>query len=88
MVKKNPESPDENDEKVSPVGPINMAPGETVSFEAPSGEAAHIVVNVMGGSGDSSRPRSPLSCIWSIFQGCGCLVLVLLAIGFLGALFN
>lgn len=88
MVKKNPESTGDGNDESTPVDPINLAPGESVSFEAPDGGTQHIVVNVVGGSGDSNRPQSPLGCIWSIFQGCGCLVLVVLAIGFFGSLFN
>jgi len=88
MAPKNPETSPENDEPTVPTDPISVSPGESVSIEVPPGSAQHITVNVVGGGGEGNRQSSLLGCVWSVFQGCGCLVLIFVALAFIGSLFR
>jgi hypothetical protein len=88
MAKKTSDSPDENNQTGAQSGDFTLAPGESISFEVPRGSDQNITVNVVGGAGNNGTPRTLFGCVWSVFQGCGCLVLLVIAIGFIGSLFR
>ncbi|MFZ4505276.1 MAG: hypothetical protein ACOYNK_02830 [Microbacteriaceae bacterium] len=85
-------TPPEKPRKNLPDAPndeVILSAGESVSFEVPeNSRPQHITVNIAGGAGNSDRPRSPLGCVWSVFQGCGCLVVVFVVIALVGSLFR
>jgi hypothetical protein len=87
MAKKTSDAPEENPENSGNSGEFTMSPGESISFEVPRGTDQNITVNVVGGVGSGGTPRTLFGCVWSVFQGCGCIVLLLIAIGFIGSLF-
>ena len=88
MAKKTSETPEENPENSGNSSEFTMSAGESISFEVPRGTDQNITVNVVGGAGSGGTPQTLFGCVWSVFQGCGCIVLLLIAIGFIGSLFR
>lgn len=89
MDKNSPDGPDDGADKDIPrddANTVNLNPGDSVSIELPNGGgSARVVVNVVGGN-VPPRPGNGIgSCVWSIFQGCGCLVLLAIVIAVLGS---
>jgi len=73
----------------APNDEVILSAGQSVSFEVPeNSRPQHITVNIAGGAGSGDRPRSPIGCVWSVFQGCGCLVVVFVVIALVGSLFR
>jgi hypothetical protein len=88
MAKKTSDTPEENSDPAANSGEFTMSAGESISFEVPRGTDQNITVNVVGGAGSGGTPQTLFGCVWSVFQGCGCIVLLLIAIGFIGSLFG
>ncbi len=70
---------DPSDDSLSVPQEYVLRDGESVSFTAPSDGTAHIVVNVV-------PPQRSSGFFGSCFQGCGCLLIILVVFSIIGSL--
>ncbi|MFM6973675.1 MAG: hypothetical protein ACKOXM_00775 [Agromyces sp.] len=57
---------------------VNLRDGESVRFEIPTEGTPHIVVNVV-------PPQRSSGFLSSCFQGCGCILIILVVLGIIGS---